>query len=99
MNYSHGCLENEILKTIWKLEDEREEDVSVNDVQTNLNAMSESERAYTTVKTVMDRLVEKICLFVTNRAKSSSIKQSIPEAKWLTKLLKNLQDSILTMIL
>lgn len=59
MNYSHGCLENEILKTIWMLEDQSEDDVSVNDVQTHLNASSESERAYTTVKTVMDRLVEK----------------------------------------
>ena len=59
MNYSHGCLENEILRTIWKLEDKSEEDVSVNDVQAHLNAASKSSRAYTTVKTVMDRLVEK----------------------------------------
>ena len=59
MNYTHGSLENEILKTIWMLEDDRDEDVSVNDVQTTLNDNSETDRAYTTVKTVMDRLVDK----------------------------------------
>ena len=59
MNYTHGSLENEILKTIWMLEEIDESDVSVNDVQEVINRNSSSKRAYTTVKTVMDRLVEK----------------------------------------
>ena len=59
MNYTHGSLENEILKTIWMLEDISEDDVSVNEVQESINRNSESSRAYTTVKTVMDRLVDK----------------------------------------
>lgn len=59
MNYSHGSLENEIMKTIWMMEEISDSDVSVNDVQDSINRTSSSERAYTTVKTVMDRLVEK----------------------------------------
>ena len=59
MNYTHGSLENEILKTIWMLEDISEDDVSVNEVQESINRNAESSRAYTTVKTVMDRLVDK----------------------------------------
>ncbi len=59
MNYTHGGLENEILKTIWMLEEIQDADVSVNEVQEVLNRESFSQRAYTTVKTVMDRLVEK----------------------------------------
>lgn|SRR5574344_273887 len=59
MNYTHGSLENEILKTIWMLEEIEENDVSVNEVQDVINRNADSARAYTTVKTVMDRLVEK----------------------------------------
>ncbi len=59
MNYTHGSLENEIMKTIWMLEEISEEDVSVNEIQESINRTSDSIRAYTTVKTVMDRLVDK----------------------------------------
>lgn len=59
MNYSHGSLENEIMKTIWMIEEIADTDVSVNEVQVSINRTAESNRAYTTVKTVMDRLVEK----------------------------------------
>ena len=59
MNYTHGSLENEILKTIWALEEMSDADVSVSDVQNVINENSSVARAYTTVKTVMDRLVEK----------------------------------------
>lgn len=59
MNYTHGSLENEILKTIWMLEEIEDSDVSVTEVQQIINTNSSVSRAYTTVKTVMDRLVEK----------------------------------------
>lgn len=59
MTNTHGSLENEILKTIWMLEEVEEADVSVNEIQQVLNRESINKRAYTTVKTVMDRLVEK----------------------------------------
>lgn len=59
MNYTHGSLENEILKTIWMLEEIESSNVSVTEVQEIINRNSFVSRAYTTVKTVMDRLVEK----------------------------------------
>lgn len=59
MNNSHGSLENEIMKTIWMIEEISETDVSVNEVQDYLNRTTDTVRAYTTMKTVMDRLVEK----------------------------------------
>ena len=51
MNYSHGSLENEIMKTIWMIEEIEGIDVSVNEVQESINRLSETNRAYTTVKT------------------------------------------------
>ncbi len=90
MNYSHGCLENEILKTIWMLEDQSEDDVSVNDVQTHLNASSESERAYTTVKTVMDRLVEKNMLVRYKQGKKFFYKTVNSRSEMAHKAIKKL---------
>ena len=59
MKESHGNLENEILNAVWKFEENKcETNISVNDVYNILNA-STVPRAYTTIKTVMDRLVEK----------------------------------------
>lgn len=90
MNYSHGCLENEILKTIWRLEDQSEEDVSVNDVQIHLNASSEIERAYTTVKTVMDRLVEKNMLVRYKQGKKFFYKTVNSRIEMANKAIKRL---------
>ena len=59
MKDSHGNLENEILNVIWKFEENNcDTNITVNDVFNMLNA-GPSPRAYTTIKTVMDRLVEK----------------------------------------
>ncbi len=90
MNYSHGCLENEILRTIWKLEDKSEEDVSVNDVQAHLNAASKSSRAYTTVKTVMDRLVEKNMLVRYKQGKKFFYKTVNSRSEMANKAIKKL---------
>lgn len=55
----YGLLEIEIMNSIWKLQSEDEDrDISIADVVENLNNNS-IERAYTTIKTVMDRLVSK----------------------------------------
>ena len=40
MNYTHGSLENEILKTIWMLEEIESSDVSVTEVQEIINRNS-----------------------------------------------------------
>lgn len=59
MNYSHGSLENEILNAVWSMEENNEIDnISVNEVLESINKNGNI-RAYTTAKTVMDRLVEK----------------------------------------
>ena len=59
MKDSHGNLENEILNAVWKFEENNcDSHISVNDVYNLMNAGT-SPRAYTTIKTVMDRLVEK----------------------------------------
>ncbi len=59
MNYSHGSLENEILSSVWTMEENnQEENISVNEVLESIN-QNGNIRAYTTVKTVMDRLTEK----------------------------------------
>ncbi|MCR5260775.1 MAG: BlaI/MecI/CopY family transcriptional regulator [Candidatus Gastranaerophilales bacterium] len=60
---SHGSLENEIMNAVWTLEETSESDENVNisvaDVVEFINKNSASKKAYTTVKTVMDRLTEK----------------------------------------
>ncbi len=57
-----GKLEIDILNTIWTLTAECEErDISIQDVVDNL-AQNGVERAYTTIKTVMDRLTIKSIL-------------------------------------
>ena len=55
----YGLLEIEIMNSIWKLQSEDEDrDIAISDVVEDLNSNS-IERAYTTIKTVMDRLVSK----------------------------------------
>ncbi len=53
-----GDLENIILNALWTLEFQSETPVYVADIQQVIN-QGERSWAYTTVKTVMDRLVEK----------------------------------------
>src|SRR5574344_2368615 len=57
-----GILEIEIMNAIWELQD-RDEDanISVGDIVDYLNN-NNIDRAYTTIKTVMDRLVAKALL-------------------------------------
>lgn len=57
-----GKLEIDILNSIWRMTDEYDDrDISIQDV---VNDLSENgiERAYTTIKTVMDRLTVKSIL-------------------------------------
>lgn len=57
-----GKLEIDILNSFWKLSERSEDmDVSIQDVVDDL-ASSGIERAYTTIKTVMDRLTVKSIL-------------------------------------
>lgn len=57
-----GSLEIEILNTFWNLTSDNEDiDISIQDVVDDLSKNG-TERAYTTIKTVMDRLVTKSIL-------------------------------------
>ena len=62
MAISHGTLENEIMNAVWSIEENcgknSQLNISVSDVVDYISKTG-SPRAYTTVKTVMDRLVEK----------------------------------------
>lgn len=57
-----GSLEIEILNTFWNITSNNEDiDISIQDVVDDLSKNG-TERAYTTIKTVMDRLVTKSIL-------------------------------------
>lgn len=57
-----GFLEMEILNTLWDISSQDEDrDISIQDVVDSLS-QNGVERAYTTIKTVMDRLVAKSIL-------------------------------------
>ncbi len=59
MNFRHGSLESIILNALWDLESQGIYKNSVKDVFDYISASHTTKRAYTTVKTVMDRLYEK----------------------------------------
>lgn len=59
IEYKYGDFENIILNAIWHLEENSKPVVSVKDVLKEINETPEKTWAYTTVKTVMDRLVKK----------------------------------------
>jgi len=59
MNPKHGLLESIILNALWELEKTGMYKNSVKDVYDHINASSAENRAYTTIKTVMDRMHEK----------------------------------------
>jgi predicted transcriptional regulator len=58
MDLKQGDLENIILNALWDLEVEGVSQIYVGDVQDRIRSQ-EKRWAYTTVKTVLDRLVEK----------------------------------------
>lgn len=59
MNFRHGSLESIILNALWELEAAGVYKNSVKDVFDYICVSETTKRAYTTVKTVMDRLYEK----------------------------------------
>ena len=59
MQSKHGSLESTILRILWNLEENGDFKNSVKDVYDSLEQSNDQKRAYTTLKTVMDRLWEK----------------------------------------
>lgn len=58
MDLKQGDLENIILNALWDLESDGSETIFVGDIQEKIKSPSKK-WAYTTVKTVLDRLVDK----------------------------------------
>lgn len=58
MDLKQGDLENIILNALWDLESEQNEKIYVSHIQERIKSPSKK-WAYTTVKTVLDRLVDK----------------------------------------
>lgn len=59
MNYKNGSLESLILNSLWELEKRGNYKNSVKEVFDYINSSRNINRAYTTIKTVMDRLYDK----------------------------------------
>ena len=59
MNFKHGSLESIILNAMWELEKSGVYKNPVKEVYEFLSKTDSTKRAYTTIKTVMDRLYEK----------------------------------------
>lgn len=60
MNFKQGDLENVIINAIWSIEENTGEPIDVAYIRNYINLNSSSQKwAYTTVKTVMDRLADK----------------------------------------
>ena len=92
MRKINGSLENEILDAVWNLEEESEDmNISVSEVQEFLNANA-PQRAYTTIKTVMDRLVEKDMLVRYKEGKKFFYKSTSSRNEMATKAIKNLAN-------
>lgn len=72
MSISHGSLETTILNAIWYIEENKlAKEITVLEVF-NLVQRTDTPRAYTTIKTVMDRLVEKKLLVRKKQGKKFS---------------------------
>ncbi len=76
IEYKYGDFENIILNAIWHLEENGKDIVSVADIQTRINTVEVKEWAYTTVKTVMDRLVQKALISRLKQGKKYFYKSS-----------------------
>ncbi len=60
MALKHGALENLVLNVIWTVIEQKGQFASVADIHDGLNRLNTKKRwAYTTVKTVLDRMVTK----------------------------------------
>lgn len=72
MSISHGSLENTIMNAIWYIEENKLSNaITVSEVF-DMVQRTETPRAYTTIKTVMDRLVDKGLLVRTKQGKKFS---------------------------
>lgn len=88
-----GFLEMEILNTFWTLNNENEDiDISIQDVVDRLSSNG-VERAYTTIKTVMDRLVSKSILVRYKTGKKFFYKVTMDKREMALDMMKEFCDN------
>jgi len=88
-----GRLEIDILNTLWTLTESNEDnDVSIQDVVDELNSKG-TERAYTTIKTVMDRLAAKSILVRYKSGKKFYYKAAMSKDEMAMDAVKNLSNN------
>ncbi len=86
---AHGALEGAILTTLWKLEDDGFVLNTVHDVYDNMDS---ERRAYTTIKTVMDRLCAKKVLLRQKRGKRFFYKTAFSNKEIIANSLNDISN-------
>ena len=88
-----GFLEMEILNTFWDLISENEDrDISIQDVVDELSSKG-TQRAYTTIKTVMDRLVAKSILVRYKTGKKFFYKVTMDKREMALDMMREFTDN------
>ena len=88
-----GSLEIEILNTFWNLNSvDEDRDISIQDVVDELSSNG-VERAYTTIKTVMDRLVSKSILVRYKTGKKFFYKVTMDKREMALDMMKEFTDN------
>ena len=88
----HGSLESAILGALWNLEKNEIYTNSVKDVYEILSRNDDEKRAYTTIKTVMDRLVDKQMLVRFKEGKKFYYKSTSSRNEMAQKAIKSLAN-------
>ena len=87
-----GSLEIDILNSFWKLSAENEDrDISIQDVVDDMSANG-IERAYTTIKTVMDRLTVKSILVRYKSGKKFFYKAVVTKEEMMLDAVKTVSE-------
>lgn len=77
----YGLLEIEIMNSVWKLQEQDEDvNIAIADIVKSLND-NDIDRAYTTIKTVMDRLVTKGILVRYKNGKKFFYRSAVDKAE------------------
>ena len=87
----NGSLESDILNSFWSLSSE-DRDVSIQDIVDDLNSNGVT-RAYTTIKTVMDRLTAKSILVRYKSGKKFFYKATMSKSEMAFDTLKTVAEN------
>lgn len=90
MDYKCGDLENIVLNAVWSMEEPEQDYICVCDVQQRINFVESKNWAYTTVKTVMDRLVEKALIIRFKKGKKYFYKSVLSREEMAKDAMKKL---------